>query len=842
MNDIILGREVDQHIDYLLIKMVHIRSQQKRKEICSKARQSRKRERSNGSSLFRFLVIVSAVQAFAPPTLPTTTKIKGNDQYRLHAETPLNSDRQGLLQILNGEVGDVILERLNEKLNGGNSSIEKKDKKKRYQAPTDGLSKFHRSILATTTKRQRCVTGEYPLKITVNDCPTRKWLSSGSSGSAATSQMLVNGTSVERSLASYDRFQWLDHEETMRLHEGQSLFSLELLAEINVKKPGYVNVMPSSDAGFAAKKESEDATLWKNRYRLNYSQEDGNNVHVNGDEITDLGSFSNTRDLLERMLESDKERMWITGFSLTKQSGEVHYVDVENGRMGQISKESASAIRWPNEVNSVPIQKYGHQQTSIEDETNIVDEDALLVSDGFLVPGRDQGGVYVVSKPGHQRNEWRVCLAGGNGVDGQLSKLETKKKGAESDVSTDEDGWFYHRSIWIDLTGDGRQSVLTARAKRPSLLKKSDGTTSTSKEDVNIPSMPTKAQLVWLERPKPHSYDEKTGTPLDRDGLVFDPFSPKHTPWKVRVLDEGPDVMFSVADMDKADDTIEVFSAQFFNKILTMHSIQIGENPKVVLKRTIDDRCGASFSSILANLDDENHSPTREVIDSGSTVPTLKRGDGFSHLLITSHECSFVSDEEKAVKQKKEEEEGDYASEVRMGNEDPKDSGKTNFEIDGGSLFSYRVPVGEDAWKTEPWIRSVIATGFRVQGQLGNMINPGAPGFCYTFYPTKDGPKTLKNGKKSRPLIGIAGDCAESAYILRPVETTKGEDPSANYALMCEIECGATVGSIGIGYEDFCYAPQQANYAKIYLPCYENDKVLVFALGNGEDEEDNDGW
>ena len=49
--------------------------------------------------------------------------------------------------------------------------------------------------------------------------------------------------------------------------------------------------------------------------------------------------------------------------------------------------------------------------------------------------------------------------------------------------------------------------------------------------------------------------------------------------------------------------------------------------------------------------------------------------------------------------------------------------------IDGGSLFSYRIPKGKDAWKTDTWTRSVLATGFHVNGQLGNMINPGAPGF-----------------------------------------------------------------------------------------------------------------
>jgi hypothetical protein len=59
---------------------------------------------------------------------------------------------------------------------------------------------------------------------------------------------------------------------------------------------------------------------------------------------------------------------------------------------------------------------------------------------------------------------------------------------------------------------------------------------------------------------------------------------------------------------------------------------------------------------------------------------------------------------------------------------------------------------------------------------------------------------------------------------------------------MCEIECGATVGSIAVGYDDFCREEQQRGYAKLYIPCYENDRVLVFAMGNGDDDIDTDGW
>ena len=525
---------------------------------------ARKKESSlDGGHMFCFLLMMTAVQAFAPATnyhnyaksQSQSSSSSSPPLHTLYAHESSGKVERGLLQLLNDEVGDLILDRLNEKIYGEmgakKSSTHNRNTSKKLgsgsgsgSSATDGLSKFHRSMLSTTSKRQRCVTGQYPLKIRVQENPTRKWLSGGSA-SVATSQMLVNGTSVERSLASYDRFQWLEDDERTALHEGHTLFSLELLAEINIKKPGYINILPASDAGFLAKREKEEAGVWKNQYRLTYDQRNSNGEN---DSDSDNGMYASSKnELAERTLEKDRERVWITGFSLTKQSGEVHYVDVESGAMGHINKQTASDIRWPNEVNAVPVQNYnnGFDPIDVDVDMEIMKEDALLVSDGFLVPGRDNGGVYVVSRPG-ERNEWRVCLAGGNGMDGLLNRLETRRSGMNEDTSVDGDGWFYHRSIWIDLTMDGRQSVLTARAKRPSLLK----------EENDSSQLPTKAQLVWLERPQPHSYDKATGTPLDKDGLVFDPFSPKHVPWKLRVLDEGPDVMFSVADLDTTGKTI----------------------------------------------------------------------------------------------------------------------------------------------------------------------------------------------------------------------------------------------------------------------------------------------
>jgi hypothetical protein len=217
----------------------------------------------------------------------------------------------------------------------------------------------------------------------------------------------------------------------------------------------------------------------------------------------------------------------------------------------------------------------------------------------------------------------------------------------------------------------------------------------------------------------------------------------------------------------------------------------------------------------------------------------LKHGDALSHLLVTSHECSFAENVNSNLSSQDN-------TEVKTLTGASHTTVDDQSKIDGGSLFAYRIPTGRDAWKTMAWPRSVIASGFKVDGQLSNMINPGAPGFCYTFFPTRGGGGVGKDKKWRRPLIGLSGDCAESAYILRPVESTdmnsddSNVDKSTNYALMCEIKCKATVGSLAIGYDDIVEssleAQQQSGYAKIYVPCYEQDKVLVFSMGSGEDE------
>jgi len=297
--------------------------------------------------------------------------------------------------------------------------------------------------------------------------------------------------------------------------------------------------------------------------------------------------------------------------------------------------------------------------------------------------------------------------------------------------------------------------------------------------------------------------------------------------------------MFAIADMDPSDDTIEIMASHFFDRKVTLHSIQRGPAPRVTFSRIIDDRCGAAFGGILADLDPSpEHDDMNVVIDSGSTVGSLTPGDRFSHFLVTSHECDYDVDTQNARQ-------SIHNSMNSIDSQNKRGHGKSD-TIRGGSLFAYRIPEGRNAWKTAPWHRTTVATGFQVKSQIWNVINPGAPGFCYTFHAHKD-----DNSRAKRPMIAVAGDCAESAYIFRPQQSLDQPnrfdnendiDLSAQYQLMCEIKCGATVGSIAIGYGDLCSAEQESGYAKIYVPCFEKDKILVFALGSGEDEQDHSGW
>jgi hypothetical protein len=738
------------------------------------------------------------------------------------------------------------------------------------------------------------VTGQFPLIVTVEENPTRKWLDLGrmqgqggrvgtTNEQFSTSVVLLNGTNIDRSVASYDRYQWLDDPERQELHERYATVSMELLAEISLDKPGYLQIMQSTGAGSSAAhsrnlnqqlNDGSKTPLW-NRWR-----------NAEKDSATIEMQSSTANDMEQEKEKPLRDRLWSTGFSLTSPRGFIKSVDIHDGHIDTVNPRSESMISWPNEITQVPTSmiKRQHQQTpgqmqhstretldemgvdsdSGESFSSYVDsltQDALLVADGFLVPGKDRGGIYVVNNPANKESEWSIPLT--------------------DPFSTDR--WFYHKSIWVDLTGDGRQSILTARAKLSKVatttpIKTYDSPsiyTDAMQETEVEQNRPKNGQLIWLEMPKPHHFDVESSTPLEEDGTPFNPFNKRHLPWKERVLATGPDVTFAVADMDPNDDTIEILASQFFDEKVTLHSIKRGATPEVTFSRVIDDKPGAAFGGILVDLDpmsssaeeSNGKSPTvhrPRVVNSGSTIKSLSEGSSFSHFLVTSHEF----DSNNRINS------NDIGNNMMITEYQGGSNGKQNSssKVRGGSLLAYKVPRESiHAWKTEPWIRTTIASGFQVKQQIWNVINPGAPGFAYAFHAHED-----DEAQGKRPMIAVAGDCAESAYIFRPQQLQEIEgtvagslddpnpkksggkgannkdanivdnDPQAEYKLMCEIKCGATVGSIAVGYDDLCSTEQESGYAKIYIPCFEKDKILVFALGSGEEEDiidfDDSGW
>ena len=650
---------------------------------------------------------------------------------------------------------------------------------------SDGLSKFHQSIVSRTgMDRQRFLTGRDPLIIAMKESPTKKWLlqSSRTQSESTTVEILVNGTALQKSMASLDRLSWLEDNERQELIDQHCMYTMEFIAEIKTERPGYIHLLPATTAGKSAFSKSN-----RPRTTRTFLDRIVNHMDVTQQEQPNVDDHYYSSLI-------DQDRLWVTGFSLAGRRGIIKCVDGDSGKIVSVRDVTSTTILWPNEVNRVPARLLDAKITDIDRNRTgwIEDQDALLVADGFLVPGKDRGGIYVIRNPGNTAKEVTVRL---------------------TDCSAPQSRWFYHRAIWLDLTNDGRKSILTARCKISTIIANTN--------EFVTSGVSQQGELVWLECPQPYAFDSN-GEPIECDGSPFDPFLEHHLPWKEHKLADGPDVMFSVADFSTEDDTIEVISSEFFNQKVVLRSIKTGLKPQVVFERTIDEECGPTFGSLLVDLD-RNRGTKHAVINSGSTVDFLQEGEPFSHLLVTSHESRYEGREESSSRN------DSKLSQTKI---------RTNSDqIDGGSLFAYRVPTGRGGWKSQEWKRTTVATGFKVNGRLSNIVNPGAPGFVYAFH------ERLEDKEKRRPMIAVAGDCSESAYIFRPSQEGNGEDDSTSYRLMTEIQCESTVGSIGIGYSEFTNTPQESGYAKIFIPCFEKDRIFVFALGSGEDAiENDDGW
>ena len=289
-----------------------------------------------------------------------------------------------------------------------------------------GLSKHHQSILSRmVADRQRFVTGKYPVICQVAETPTLKWLGGGSdtSNNRATSQLLVNGTSVDRSLASYDRFQWLDDDEREEMRGTCALVSWELLAVVSISKPGYVRIMPGVGAGSTA--AAMRSMLGTNNNSPLLRWERWKLLGGGGGRHQDEPQQEQRHQLDPDVNRHFPERLWVTGFSLTGRAGILKSIDTNSGHIESVSKRTALSLLWPNEVSPVPSTYISKpmSSSSMQAFSDNLLRDAVLVSDGFLVPGKDRGGIYVVKQPGNPNTEWNVCLTG----------------------QRNSDRWFYHR-------------------------------------------------------------------------------------------------------------------------------------------------------------------------------------------------------------------------------------------------------------------------------------------------------------------------------------------------------------------------------------------------------------
>ena len=85
------------------------------------------------------------------------------------------------------------------------------------------------------------------------------------------------------------------------------------------------------------------------------------------------------------------------------------------------------SFEWPNDIMVVPQDVFG--------------ERAIVVPDGFLVPGKSNGGVYIVRMDATD-----------------LTKV------TDTVTISKKKGYFHHMGYWVDLNGDGRKDFITARS------------------------------------------------------------------------------------------------------------------------------------------------------------------------------------------------------------------------------------------------------------------------------------------------------------------------------------------------------------------------------------------
>lgn len=274
-----------------------------------------------------------------------------------------------------------------------------------------------------------------------------------------------------------------------------------------------------------------------------------------------LGSIScrtPAMTFLRPLRQGEREALIVCSFGMLGRDA-VRVVPEPGARLSLLDRTVPELLTdevvWPNEALPAP--------------SGALDFEALTVAGGFLVPGKNPGAVVLLPLP----------RGGGTG---RMHPLR---------VTTERAGWFYHRAEWLDVNGDGRLDLLTARARK-------------------TVGRPGQGELLWLEQPEPVSGSAKA----------------VGQPWEEHVLLQGPDVHFRTADLD-GDGRREILTTQFFSRRLGLHWFEpktgeAGAAPQLA-SRILDGRIGEAFDLEVTDLN----------------------ADGKPDLLVTNHE----PDEQAAV-------------------------------------------------------------------------------------------------------------------------------------------------------------------------------------------------
>lgn len=125
-------------------------------------------------------------------------------------------------------------------------------------------------------------------------------------------------------------------------------------------------------------------------------------------------------------------------------------------------------------------------------------------------------------------------------------------------------------------------------------------------------------------------------------------------------------------------------------------------------------------------------------------------------------------------------------------------------------VFGYEIPKN---WKTEPWTKHVIATGF-VTKYSGKGY--GAPGEAVATYPRTNG--------SGKPIILLSGDDAGEAYYISP-NSASPSDWTYNVTTILPFSVsGGTVGQISVG------DVNEDGWNEFFIPTYEGGRVYGFTF------------